>query len=181
MQAVSGLTFTSGLPEEEPAGYGFSYMDHGAAAFMAIAVLAALHHREETGEGQWIDLASTVAGLSLQRTAVLDWTVNGRSSRRPGQPNGNRADFAEMAPHGVYAAAGDDRWVAVACRDDDDWIRLRDVLADPAASGSQFASLAARLEHEDEIDAVVGRWVRQRDAAATRHVSWSARGCRRAW
>ncbi len=166
VQAVSGLTFTSGLPDAEPAGYGFSYMDHGAAAYMAIAVLAALHHREQTGAGQWVDLASTVAGLTLQRTAVLDWTVNARSTRRPGQPAGNRADFGEMAPHGVYAAAGDDRWVAIACRDDDHWSRLRDVLADDGATGERFATVARRLAHQDELDAMIGRWVGGRDAHA---------------
>jgi crotonobetainyl-CoA:carnitine CoA-transferase CaiB-like acyl-CoA transferase len=165
VQAVSGLTFTSGLPDAEPAGYGFSYMDHGAAAFMAIAILAALHHREQTGEGQWIDLASTVAGLSLQRTAVLDWSVNGRSSRRSGEPNGNRADFGAMAPHGIYAAGGEDRWVALACRHDADWSRLRALLDDPTVDEARFASLAGRLAHQDELDLVVGNWTRQRDAA----------------
>jgi crotonobetainyl-CoA:carnitine CoA-transferase CaiB-like acyl-CoA transferase len=164
VQAVSGLTFTSGLPDAEPAGYGFSYMDHGAAAFMAIAVLAALHHRKQTGEGQWVDLASTVAGLTLQRTALVDWTVNRRSARRPGEPNGNRADFGEMAPHGVYAAEGEDRWVAVACRDDGDWIRLREVIADPVGRDERFATLPGRLADEDELDAIVSRWMRERDA-----------------
>jgi crotonobetainyl-CoA:carnitine CoA-transferase CaiB-like acyl-CoA transferase len=165
VQAVSGLTFTSGLPDEQPAGYGFSYMDHGAAAFMAIAILAALHHREQTGEGQWIDLASTVAGLSLQRTAVLDWTVNGRSCRRAGQPDGNHADFGAMAPHGIYAAAGEDRWVAVACRDDTDWSRLRALLDDRAAHDDRFADLAGRVAHQGDLDAIVERWTRDRDAA----------------
>jgi crotonobetainyl-CoA:carnitine CoA-transferase CaiB-like acyl-CoA transferase len=164
VQAVSGLTFTSGLPDEEPAGYGFSYMDHGAAAFMAIAILAALHHRERTGDGQWIDLASTVAGLSLQRTAVLDWSVNGRSSRRPGQPDGNRADFGAMAPHGIYAAAGDDRWVTIACRDDADWVRLRALLDDRAVLDDRFADLAGRLAGQDDLDRIVERWTRERDA-----------------
>lgn len=164
VQAVSGLTFTSGLPDEEPAGYGFSYMDHGAAAFMAIAILAALHHRQQTGEGQWIDLASTVAGLSLQRTAVVDWTVNGRPSRRPGQPDGNHADFGAMAPHGIYAAAGDDRWVALACRNDADWARLRALLDDPAADDERFTELAGRLAHQDDLDGIVERWTCERDA-----------------
>jgi crotonobetainyl-CoA:carnitine CoA-transferase CaiB-like acyl-CoA transferase len=164
VQAVSGLTFTCGLPDEEPAGYGFSYMDHGAAAFMAIAILAALHHREQTGEGQWIDLASTVAGLSLQRTAVLDWTVNARSSHRPGQPDGNRADFGAMAPHGIYAAVGDDRWVALACRDDTEWTILRALLDDPAADDPRFATLAGRLGSQDELDAIVERWTSDREA-----------------
>jgi crotonobetainyl-CoA:carnitine CoA-transferase CaiB-like acyl-CoA transferase len=170
VQAVSGLTFTCGLSDEEPAGYGFSYMDHGAAAFMAIAILAALHHRERTGEGQWIDLASTVAGLSLQRTAILDWTVNGRSSRRPGQPDGNRADFGAMAPHGIYAARGDDRWIAIACRDDADWQRLGDVLGAPAATDARFTALAGRLEHQDDLDRVVEDWVGERDATEAARV-----------
>jgi crotonobetainyl-CoA:carnitine CoA-transferase CaiB-like acyl-CoA transferase len=168
VQAVSGLTFTSGLPDSEPAGWGFSYMDHGAAAFMAIAVLAALHHREVTGEGQWVDLASTTAGLTLQRTAVLDWTVNGRRSRRPGAPNGNRADFAEMAPHGIYPAAGDDRWVAVACRDDDDWVALRELMNDPALD-DRFATLADRLEHQDALDETIGRWMSTREPHEAAH------------
>ncbi len=166
VQAVSGLTFTSGLPDEEPAGWGFSYMDHGAAGYMAIAILAALHHREVTGEGQWVDLASTATGITMQRTAVLDWTVNGRPSRRPGQPNGNHADFDAMAPHNIYAADGDDRWVALACRDDDDWHALRELLDDAAARATQFSTLQGRLEHQDALDEIVGRWVRSREASA---------------
>jgi benzylsuccinate CoA-transferase BbsF subunit len=165
VQAVSGLTATSGLPEYEPAGWGFSYMDHGAAAFMAIAVLAALHHREVSGEGQWIDLASTVAGLTLQPVSVLDWTVNRRSGRRPGQPNGNHADHGEMAPHNVYAAVGHDRWVAIACRDDDDWQRLQATVGVPVLREERFTSLAGRIEHEQELDGVLAEWVGRRDAA----------------
>ncbi|HEY3669629.1 MAG TPA: CoA transferase [Acidimicrobiia bacterium] len=166
VQAVSGLTFNNGLPDEEPAGWGFSYMDHGAAGFMAIAILAALHHREVTGEGQWVDLASTTAGITMQRTAVLDWTVNGRPSRRPGQPNGNHADFDAMAPHNIYAALGDDRWVALACRDDDDWRALCDLVDDDDARAGRFSGLAGRLEHQDQLDEIIGRWVGGREAGA---------------
>jgi crotonobetainyl-CoA:carnitine CoA-transferase CaiB-like acyl-CoA transferase len=165
VQAVSGLTATSGLPDQEPAGWGYSYMDHGAAAFMAVAVLAALHHRDVSGEGQWIDLASTAAGLTLQPVSVLDWTVNGRPGRRPGQPNGNHADHGDMAPHNVYPAAGQDRWVAIACRDDDDWQRLRTAVGAPVLREDRFAGLAGRIEHEDELDRVLAEWVRRRDAA----------------
>jgi crotonobetainyl-CoA:carnitine CoA-transferase CaiB-like acyl-CoA transferase len=165
VQAVSGLTATSGLPDHEPAGWGFSYMDHGAAAFMAMLVLAALHHREVSGEGQWIDLASTTAGLTLQPVSVLDWTVNGRSVRRAGSPNGNHADHGEMAPHNVYPAAGHDRWVALACRDDDDWRSLRDAVGAAVLREDRFGDLRGRLEHERELDEVLAEWVSRRDAA----------------
>lgn len=166
VQAVSGLTFTSGLPGEEPAGWGFSYMDHGAAFSMAIAVLAALHHRNVTGEGQWVDLASTAAGIATLPTEVLDWSVNGRSARRPGQPSGNRADFDEMAPHGIYPAAGDDRWVAVACRDDDDWKALAAAIGEPWAQDERFSDLAGRLAAQDELDDLLARHTSRFDAAA---------------
>jgi benzylsuccinate CoA-transferase BbsF subunit len=165
VQAVSGLTFTSGLPGEEPAGWGFSYMDHGAAFAMVLAVLAALHHRERTGEGQWVDLASTSAGIATLPTEVLDWTVNGRSTRREGQPSGNRADFDEMAPHGIYPASGDDRWVAVACRDDDDWKALAATVREPWAEDERFADLAGRLAAQDELDELLAGHTVALDAA----------------
>ena len=83
VQAVSGLTFTAGLPDAEPAGWGFSYMDHGSAFYMAVAILAAVHHRDRTGVGQHVDLATVPAGIAMLPTEVLDWTVNGRRPRGP--------------------------------------------------------------------------------------------------
>ncbi len=62
VQAVSGLTHTSALRGQEPAGWGYSYMDHSGAYAMAVALLAALYHRRRTGEGQWVDLSSVEAG-----------------------------------------------------------------------------------------------------------------------
>jgi crotonobetainyl-CoA:carnitine CoA-transferase CaiB-like acyl-CoA transferase len=164
VQALAGLTFTTGLPGEEPAGYGFSYMDHGAALSMVLAILAALHHRERTGEGQWIDIASTQAGAALLTTEILDWTVNGRSTRRAGEPHGNRADFDEMAPHGAYPAAGDDRWVTIACRDDRDWTALAELIGETWTDDARFADLAGRIAHADQLDQRIGEWTRARDA-----------------
>mgnify|MGYP002527037357 CR=1 FL=1 len=72
VQAMSGLTFTSGLPEMEPAGWGYSYMDHTGAYYMAIAIMMALLHKQRTGEGQWVDMSCTEVGATLngdQKTA----------------------------------------------------------------------------------------------------------------
>jgi crotonobetainyl-CoA:carnitine CoA-transferase CaiB-like acyl-CoA transferase len=139
-------------------------MDHGAAYYMAIAILAALHHRERTGEGQWVDLASTSAGIATLPAEVLDRAVNGRPARRAGQPSGNRASFDEMAPHGIYAAQGHDRWLALACRDDEDWKSLASTIDEEWAHDERFRTLAGRLEHQDELDADLGRWIGARDA-----------------
>ncbi|MGH2610175.1 MAG: CaiB/BaiF CoA transferase family protein, partial [Tepidiformaceae bacterium] len=71
-QALSGLTFMSGLPGKPPAGWGYSYMDHTAGYYGAIAIMAALHHRNLTGEGQHIDISQVEAGIILGGPAVLD-------------------------------------------------------------------------------------------------------------
>ena len=86
VQAVCGLTFASGLPDQPPAGWGYSYMDHTGANFMAIAILAALVHRNRTGEGQWVDMSCTEAGMALTGPDLLDSTVNGRRCAAAGMP-----------------------------------------------------------------------------------------------
>jgi benzylsuccinate CoA-transferase BbsF subunit len=158
VQAMSGLTFTSGLPDEEPAGWGYSYMDHTGGMYMALAILFALIHRQRTGEGQWVDLSCTEAGLTLHGPAILDYTVNGRPTRRPGQPEGNRSTSPPMAPHGIYACRGDDEWVSIACRSDDDWIALASIIDAPWASEARWATLPGRLDQQDDLDAALSHW-----------------------
>ena len=167
VQAVSGLTFTSGLPDREPAGWGYSFMDHTGAYVMATAILLALLHKQRTGEGQWVDLSCTDAGLALHGPALLDWTVNGRPTRRPGSPHSNRSEYPALAPHGIYPAAGDDEWVAIACRSDAEWVALGGVLKEPWVREARFAALAGRLAAQDELDAKLGAWTRGFAKAAT--------------
>jgi crotonobetainyl-CoA:carnitine CoA-transferase CaiB-like acyl-CoA transferase len=150
VQAVSGLTFSSGLPDQEPAGWGYSYMDHTGAYMMAIALLSALLHRSRTGQGQWIDMSCTEAGATLNGPALLDWTVNGRPLRREGMPNSNRSQYPLMAPHGVYATSEADQWVAIACRNDEDWASLRSVLGGTPPED--------RFDDLDGLDAYVTAW-----------------------
>ena len=162
VQAVSGLTFTNGLPGREPAGWGYSFMDHTGAYYMAIAILLALLHRQRTGEGQWVDLACTESALTLHGPALLDWTINGRPTRRPGQPHSNRSQWPPMAPHGIYPCAGDDEWVAIACRDDADWQALGGAIDEDWCRGDGFADLNGRIAAQDELDAALGAWTAPR-------------------
>lgn len=164
-QAVSGITFQSGLAGQEPAGWGYSYMDHTGAYAMGIALLAALWHRQRTGVGQWIDMSCTEAGAALNGPAMLDATVNGRRLRRPGSPDSNRNVTPAMAPHGIYPTAEDDRWVAVACRSDDDWTRLAAAFGEPWAADPEWATLAGRLAQQDRLDALVATWTVTRTRA----------------
>jgi benzylsuccinate CoA-transferase BbsF subunit len=170
VQAVSGLTFSSGLAGEPPAGWGFSYMDHMGANTMAVAILAGLIHRNRTGEGQWIDMACTEAGTTYVGPDLLDYTVNGRPLRRPGQPDSNRSHAPARAPHGIYPAAGDDNWIAIACRDDVDWARLAAVIDEPWATDARDDTLAERLAVEDALDTRIAAWTATRDRFATAEI-----------
>ena len=161
VQALSGLTFTAGLPDTEPSGWGFSYMDHVSAYYMTIAILAALHHRERTGVGQHVDLATVPAGIAMLPTEVLDWTVNGRRT----VAGGNRADFGEIAPHGIYPCRGEDRWIAIACRDERELSLLAKVLDEPALASDRFSTLEQRMSASDELDRIIGAVTASRDAA----------------
>ncbi|MDE0005276.1 MAG: CoA transferase [Rhodospirillaceae bacterium] len=163
VQAVSGLTMTSGLPDREPAGWGYSYMDHTGAYYMAIAILMAILHRNRCGEGQWVDLACTEAGATLHGPAILDHTVNGRPMRRDGSPDSNRRNWPAMAPHGIYPARGEDRWVAIACRDDADWQACVEVIGLPWARDARFGSRETRLAERDALDTRLSAWTGEQD------------------
>lgn len=160
VQAVSGLTHISGLPGLPPAGWGYSYMDHTGAYYGAIAMLAALHHRNRTGEGQWIDLSMTEAAATLTGTTILDWTVNGRPARREGYPDANHSDSPPMAPHGIYPARDEDHWVAIACRDDDDWRAIAEEIVELWVYDERFATLEGRLANQAALDDLMSRWTR---------------------
>ena len=162
-QAVCGLTYTSGLPGLPPAGWGYSFMDHHGGNFMAVAILAALVHRNRTGEGQWIDMSAVEAGITLDGPALLDFSVNNRPVLRDGMPDSNHSQFPSMAPHNIYAASGDDNWVAIACRDDHEWRALGQVIGEDWCADPRFAGRDGRIDHERELDGLIEAWTRAND------------------
>ena len=101
-----------------PCGPFGAYSDYLSPRFALCALLAALDHRRRTGEGQYLDFAQAESAVHFLTPALLDHTVNGRRQTADGNAD------PDMAPHGVYPSAGDDRWVAIACRDDADWRAL---------------------------------------------------------
>ncbi|MFL5295734.1 MAG: CaiB/BaiF CoA transferase family protein [Phenylobacterium sp.] len=164
VQAVSGLSHISGLPGQEPSGWGLSYMDNEAAFFNSSALLMAIYHRNLTGEGAEIDVSAVEAGINLLGPVLLDVAVNGRSTRGPDFPTGNRLEHPDAAPHGVYPCAGEDRWIAIAVFDDAEWRALVGVMGESAwASEARFASRAARFANQDTLDSLMAAWTRDKD------------------
>lgn len=159
VQAVGGLTFSSGLPNREPSGWGMSYMDNQAAYNASAAILMALYHRALTGEGTEIDVSALEASVHLIGPALLDAEVNKRTYRDSDFPPGNLLEFSDAAPHGVYPTSEPDRWVAVAIFDDAEWDGFVDALGRPQwAAAPEFADQARRRVAAASLDQKVAEW-----------------------
>jgi crotonobetainyl-CoA:carnitine CoA-transferase CaiB-like acyl-CoA transferase len=157
--AISGFNHTTGWPDREAHGPTHTITDSLSPRYVAVATAGALLERERTGAGQYIDLAQIEAAVYSQSELVARYSANGEIVGR----DGNRD--AHSAPHGVYPARGDDRWIAIAVRDDTAWLALRAAMAEPAwACESRFDSAAGRLAASDELDAKLGEWTREFDA-----------------
>src|SRR5437867_4569894 len=150
---LSGLSSVTGYRGWLPMHVGISYGDPTGGLHGAVAILAALLHRARTGEGQYIDLSQWESSMTVLPEAIVSWTMNGVAPPR----DGNRDPH--MAPHGIFRAAGDDRWIAIAIEDDAAWARFVRCLGRPElADDARFATLVARKRHEDDLEALVTEW-----------------------
>ncbi len=170
--AFAGLSEMSGLPEPAmPAGWGYSYLDWMGAFSFSLAMLSALFHRERTGEGQWIDASQTEVGLFINGPALLDWSANDRVWTRIG----NRSPWKPAAPHNVYPCAGDDRWITIACFTESEWNAFIKVAEHPEwGKDPRFVTLAARLAHQQALDALIRDWTKTRSDYQTMHALQNA-------
>ena len=137
---------TNGLIPDPISGY-----------FLCATVMAALAHRDRTGEAQRVDLSMMEATAALVGDAVIEFDATGRKP----QPRGNR--HPRIAPHGIYPAAGEDH-LALAAETDDAWTALKTFVDDPSLEEDRFATNAARKENEAELDALLAAWCRVQDA-----------------
>lgn len=158
LELTAGLVSITGY-DGVPTPTGAFFPDPVVSIFAVGAVLAAIRHRDRTGEGAHIDLSQREVVTSILPEMIMDYTMNGRIAA----PIGNR--HAIYAPQGVYRCAGDDAWLALTVRSDEEWRALAEAIGDGAAADDgRFATQSGRHEHHDEIDERIGRWTEQRDA-----------------
>ncbi len=155
VHGMSGMASLIGWPDGPPTGVTLAYPDYVVPMAGAFAAVAALDHRDRTGQGQHIDLAQMEAMITFTGPALLDYAVNGRTELR----EGNRlmaGDAPSAAPHGVYPTQGDDRWIAIATFTDDDWRALCGVLGrDDWPADPRFATLESRCANDAELDEAI--------------------------
>lgn len=164
-QAVGGLVHLLGWPDRDPDTPFGAIPDFVAPYFGALALSAALDHRRRTGQGQYIDFSQFEISSWLIAPLLMDRAANNREAVR----QGNRDPQA--APHGAFPCQGEDRWLAIACTSQEEWQTLCRVMGQPElAADPRFATLEARKKNEDELEAVVSAWTRERPAQDTMHL-----------
>ena len=162
LQAAAGISHLTAYEGEEPIGTGVAYTDFLVPHFAAAALIAALDHRQRTGEGQNIDFGQMEAAIHATGTATLDAQANGREQQALG------ARHPDCAPHNTYQCAprgeDDDRWIAIACAGDDEFAALARTADADWAADPRFDSAASRKANEDALDGLIGAWTRGRQA-----------------
>jgi crotonobetainyl-CoA:carnitine CoA-transferase CaiB-like acyl-CoA transferase len=153
LEQGSGLPSVAGRAADPPMMNHLAYGDAVGGLNAASALLVALTHRRQTGEGQHIDLSQVQCMLPFTAAWAIEQSANGRVTPR----DGNRHPL--FVPHGVFPSAGADKWVMIAATDDAMWAALARVIGldDPA-----LASAAARRASEDRIEVALSAWTRTR-------------------
>ena len=160
VEAFDGSSYLNGYPGGEPNTVGVApWMDAGQAMHGAFAIICALYHREQTGEGQQIDAAMIEGSANFLGEALMDTIMNDRVGERMGNRDNS------MAPHGCYRCRGEYNWVAIAVSNDTEWEALCGAMGNPPwTTKPEFADQLKRLQNQDELDRHIGEWTKDQDA-----------------
>jgi len=157
-ELTCGLSQFTGYEHESPRRVGRFFFDPHVGWTAVFAIMAALHYRNETGKGQWIDLSMYQTGASTMGDVILDFAAN----KRNGGLRSNRHD--SIAPHNVYPCRGDDNWIAIAIENDIEWNALCQAMDNPNwAHNDKFSDAFSRWRNQDELDRNIAAWTGEYD------------------
>jgi formyl-CoA transferase len=155
VQAMSGVLTTTGEADGPPMKAGPAVVDMLGGVHFAAAILAALRHRDRTGDGMLVEVALQDAVVPTLTTHIGAYYGMGITSTR----DGNRSAGGVIAPYNVYPAS--DGYVMILAADHHRWRRLCELMQRPElAEDKRFASAKARAANIDEIDEIVSVWTR---------------------
>jgi crotonobetainyl-CoA:carnitine CoA-transferase CaiB-like acyl-CoA transferase len=162
MEMAAGMSAMISYPGGQPEVTGPSYLDPIGGFNAAAAILTALIHRQQTGQGQYVEVPQVEAAMQLIGAELLKAAETGTDPL----PDGNHVPHA--APHDAFPARGDDQWVAIAALDETQWRALCAVMGNAGlAADARFATLADRLVNQGQLTAIISDWSRSRDKHET--------------
>ncbi len=167
IQAMSGMMSLVGYaPEEGEPLVGelqAAWSDTVAALCAALGVVAALRHRNRTGSGQYVEAAHLEGTAALLGVPMLEYQMTGTIPAPPGN------DDPDFGPHNNYPCAGEDAWVAIAVRTEEEWRALAGVIENDGAgcpglnADARFADAPSRWHNRRDLDEIVATWTRNLD------------------
>ena len=158
ISALSGIDSMVGYPGENPIGFKHPFADVVASMSGLFSVLAAIRHHIRTGEGQYIDLSQGEAVMPFMGEAFLANEMNNHVMG----PQGNMS--STMAPHGVYPCVGDDKWISIAVKTEEEWSSFCGVLKDPEWTKEvKFSTSENRIANALELDKRVAAYTNNHD------------------
>jgi crotonobetainyl-CoA:carnitine CoA-transferase CaiB-like acyl-CoA transferase len=148
----AGLHAITGWPDRIPSGVYAPYTDVIAPKFGISALAAALLERRHSGRGQYIDLSQVESAVHFIAPVVLDYAANGHIAGPAG------CDSLQACPHGIFPAAGKERYVAIAIETALQWRALCSLVSVGDLAQPAFDDLQARLRVAPEINAAIAAW-----------------------
>lgn len=159
VQGLGGLMSVTGAADGEPQKVGVAVADLFTGMYATVAILAALRHRDATGEGQVVDMALLDAQVAMLANLGSHYLAGGEVPPRQGNAHAN------IVPYQVFAVA--DGHLIVAVGNDRQFARLCDVLEVPTLAGDvRFATNAGRVRHRDVLVPMLQSAFRSRDRHA---------------
>ena len=152
-QAYAGLSYITGTPETAPLIAGSTTLaDYLSGLYGAYGILLALRSRDQTGQGQYVDVALHDGIFRFLDEIAAVYDKQGEVRERQG------TETHGAVPHSHYPT-GDDGWVAIACTNDKMFARLCKVMQRPdLAAEETFGLKAARLASRNEVNGIVADW-----------------------
>jgi formyl-CoA transferase len=155
-EAVGGMRYLCGEPDRKPSRAGLSLGDSLAATYACMGALAALHHREKTGEGQVIDASIYESVLTVMEATIPEYTVSNHIRERSG------SKLPNIAPSNIYDCKNGS--IVIGANQDTIFKRLCDAMQQPElASDKRFIDHVSRGDNQDTLDQLINDWCSTRN------------------
>ena len=155
-EAIGGMRYLCGEPDRKPSRAGLSLGDSLAATYACMGALAALHHREKTGEGQIIDASIYESVLTVMEATIPEYTVSNYIRKRSG------SILPSIAPSNIYNCKNGS--IVIGANQDTVFKRLCQAMGQPElVEDKRFSDHVSRGENQNTLDGLIDEWCSTRD------------------